>query len=206
MDRVIFSSEDVNWLLAWRDQHKQEVRSSPSPMKSIQMEFPEVKRKVKCIREGNRLKLALNESERSIGYCELEVRINGCVLIKNKNLKEEEIQTMLTVYSSFMALLVYGTSSEREIPVDNLSKHREGTRSPSLTRKPKGISYVLKNLRPYTLGTLPIHHRSPRGIFSVRGHYRHYKNGKVVWINEYQKGEGSISKKIYKLGQNQGKT
>lgn len=34
------------------------------------------------------------------------------------------------------------------------------------------------------------HHRSPDGIFSVRGHFRKYKNGKVVWIDEYWKGTG----------------
>ena len=42
-------------------------------------------------------------------------------------------------------------------------------------------------------------HRSPRGSY-VRGHYRHYKSGKVVWIEEYQKGTGKAEKgKTYKL-------
>ena len=31
-------------------------------------------------------------------------------------------------------------------------------------------------------------HKSPEGIFSVRGHFRKYKSGKVVWISEYLKG------------------
>lgn len=31
-------------------------------------------------------------------------------------------------------------------------------------------------------------HRSPEGVFSVRGHFRHYKNGKIVWIDSYLKG------------------
>lgn len=31
-------------------------------------------------------------------------------------------------------------------------------------------------------------HRSPEGIFSVRGHFRKYKSGKIVWISEYLKG------------------
>lgn len=31
-------------------------------------------------------------------------------------------------------------------------------------------------------------HRSPNGIFSVRGHFRKYKNGKIIWIDEYLKG------------------
>ena len=43
-------------------------------------------------------------------------------------------------------------------------------------------------------------HASPGGIFSVRGHFRHYKNGKVIWISEYRKGEGKKKKKTYKMG------
>lgn len=31
-------------------------------------------------------------------------------------------------------------------------------------------------------------HKSPEGVFLVRGHIRHYKDGKDVWINEYFKG------------------
>lgn len=34
-------------------------------------------------------------------------------------------------------------------------------------------------------------HRSPNGIFSVRGHFRKYKDGKIIWIDEYLKGLGS---------------
>lgn len=32
------------------------------------------------------------------------------------------------------------------------------------------------------------YHRSPEGIFPVRGHFRQYKSGKVVWIDSYMKG------------------
>lgn len=31
-------------------------------------------------------------------------------------------------------------------------------------------------------------HRSPEGVFGVRGHFRKYKNGKIIWIDEYLKG------------------
>ena len=33
------------------------------------------------------------------------------------------------------------------------------------------------------------YHRSPEGVFEVRGHFRHYKeSGKVIWIDSYLKG------------------
>lgn len=31
-------------------------------------------------------------------------------------------------------------------------------------------------------------HKSPEGVFSVRGHFRKYKSGKVIWIDEFLKG------------------
>ena len=31
-------------------------------------------------------------------------------------------------------------------------------------------------------------HRSPEGVFGVRGHFRKYKSGKIIWIDEYLKG------------------
>lgn len=44
--------------------------------------------------------------------------------------------------------------------------------------------------------------RVPGGIFTVRGHYRHYKSGKVVWVSEYKKGTGKMRRKTYKVGRN----
>lgn len=31
-------------------------------------------------------------------------------------------------------------------------------------------------------------HRGPEGVFSVRGHFRRYQNGKIIWIDEFLKG------------------
>ena len=47
--------------------------------------------------------------------------------------------------------------------------------------------------RPFKdkLYAVPVgHHRSPEGVFEVRGHFRHYKKtGKIVWIDAYLKGK-----------------
>lgn len=39
---------------------------------------------------------------------------------------------------------------------------------------------------PYAVSTRA--HKSPEGVFQVRGHFRRYKNGKVIWVNEFFKG------------------
>ncbi|MBR5436920.1 MAG: hypothetical protein IK120_08680, partial [Muribaculaceae bacterium] len=62
------------------------------------------------------------------------------------------------------------------------------------------MTYILHHSRDSISVGAKGHHASPRGIFNVRGHYRHYKNGNVIWINEYQKGTGKKKSKTYKLG------
>ena len=42
------------------------------------------------------------------------------------------------------------------------------------------------NGNPYAVSTRS--HKSPEGVFPVRGHFRRYKDGKVIWIDEYFKG------------------
>lgn len=39
-------------------------------------------------------------------------------------------------------------------------------------------------------------HRSPEGVFGVRGHFRKYKSGKIIWIDEYVKGIKNEENKI----------
>lgn len=36
--------------------------------------------------------------------------------------------------------------------------------------------------------------------WTVRGHYRHYKSGKVVWINAQTRGHGKVEHKTYTIG------
>jgi hypothetical protein len=53
-----------------------------------------------------------------------------------------------------------------------------------------GIDKIIV-FRPYQgdLYAVPVgHHRSPEGVFEVRGHFRKYKNGKIIWIDSYLKG------------------
>lgn len=44
-------------------------------------------------------------------------------------------------------------------------------------------------------------HRSPEHEFEVRGFYRHYKSGKVIWIDGFSKcvGKGKKENKKYKF-------
>lgn len=74
------------------------------------------------------------------------------------------------------AYLFYGNAYE-DRPVILLGKN-DGTK--------KVIVFRIFDGKTYAVATTT--HRSPQGIFSVRGHFRRYKNGHVIWIDEYLKG------------------
>ena len=74
------------------------------------------------------------------------------------------------------AYLIYGNAYE-DRPVILTGKN-DGNK--------KTIVFRLFEGKTYAVATTA--HRSPEGIFSVRGHFRRYKSGKVIWIDEYLKG------------------
>ena len=55
---------------------------------------------------------------------------------------------------------------------------KDGTFTPDFIREYNGRIYAVNSHN----------HRSPEGVFGVRGHFRKYKNGKIIWIDEYLKG------------------
>lgn len=70
----------------------------------------------------------------------------------------------------------------------------------SKKRKRNGVTYILGRSGNEPKMMVKGAHSSPSGTFSVRGHYRHYKSGKVIWIAEFTKGSGKKKDKTYKVG------
>ena len=111
---------------------------------------------------------------------------------------------LLTLYCSVMALLVFGAN---EINPDNLVEKVKSEKTKTHTKQKKqkhknSITYILSRKS----GSVPTvkakgSHNSPKGSFSVRGHFRHYKNGNVIWIDSYIKGKDKKTHhdKTYKL-------
>ena len=202
MDKVLIHSNDVQTLFKWRDEHKKEVQSNPTPVRNLEIICQESGIRMKCIREGQELKLWVNIDGRSQGHIEFRLLDGGMwAEKKNKtNLNKEEIQSCLTLYASIVALMVYGEKANTDIK-ERRSQNDETGRSNGKKKKQKGgYTYILRHrgVSVYVGGHGT--HASPKGEFSVRGHYRHYKSGKTVWINEYQKGTGKRKGKKYRIG------
>ena len=201
MNKIRLSSDDVDYILAWRDEHQDLVRQGLSPLKAVKMLFPETGFTVTAIRNGKALSFSITQKGKSLGRLFYTVQKNGlCALTGDTTrLSEENKQSVLTVYASTMALLVFGRTTiesdaePREIEPATLYDEPMTPRK----RREKGYTYILRKCNDSGRGG---HHRSPRGQFSVRGHYRHYRNGKTVWIAEYTKGAGKKLATKYRLG------
>ena len=199
MDKIILTTKDVETLLQWRDQNIELVRRNAAPFKGIILDFPETKINIKAIRDGARITFYISIQGQRAGKIS-GLQLHGGFFKAEKNttkLTPDDIQSIITVYSSLMALIVY----HDPVPAAPDAK-QPGKKAASKARKRRnksGLTYILKSGTSGPRVSRPGGHASPAGVFSVRGHFRQYKDGRRVWIKPYKKGTGKEKNKIYKL-------
>lgn len=200
MDRVLLKQEDVDMLFNWRDTHKEQIWLMPSPLRDVEIQFAYNAFRIRGIREEDWLKLYVHDGPKSISKMEFYVDRVKKALIHKKGeipLTRESVNSILSCYSILMAFMVF--EKPEQVKSESVA---EGT--PHQVRGKNGnkdrATYILRRRTEAPKAPLGGHHASPKGIFSVRGHYRQYKSGKVVWIKEYKKGEGDKKGKTYKIG------
>lgn len=90
----------------------------------------------------------------------------------------EAIEYMIDSYINANAFLWYGNYLDRD--------KREFSAIGKNDNQDKTI--VFRPFKNQLYATSVGHHRSPEGVFQVRGHFRRYQTGQVVWIDGYMKG------------------
>lgn len=96
---------------------------------------------------------------------------------KDKVFLSHTITVFLTAFVSANSFMWFG----------NLSENKRIIARSSNTRNRKNITFRKFKESLYAVEFRP--HKSPEGVFSVRGHFRRYSNGKIIWIDEYLKGK-----------------
>ena len=200
MDKIILTANDIETLLKWRDENKDLVRKNPGPFKGIVLEFPDSKISLKTINEKGRITFYLSVAGARAGKIIGRQLTGGLyrVLKNTTKLQGDNIQSIITVYASLMALIVF---YKPEAPPKTKTtappaKQRHGGKR---KRKTSGITYILRQHGTTPAIILARSEAKTTASFNVRGHYRRYKNGKTVWIRPYTKGSGKEKNKTYKL-------
>ena len=200
MDKIILQTSDIETLLKWRDQNKDLVRKNAAPFKGIMLEFPETRINIKTYNNAGNLAFYIYIDGIRAGKITGQ-QLPGGLFQEKKNttkLKKDDVQSIITVYASLMALIVYhkpeAATATKEARQERPKKAKNGQE-----RRKNSVTYLLKHSSSGPRIQQRGQHSSPAGTFTVRGHYRHYKNGRAVWIEPYTKGTGKQNNKTYKL-------
>lgn len=209
MVKIPLTIEQINNLLAWRDQNKELVRALVIP-------FPECS----IISEnGMKIRSEYGGIGRFYMFTVTDCNTRSVkgkfvfdlesmkVFHESPKLSQEETQTTITVWATVSAYIVNFQPELVERPGDSVgpaaSVHKASAKAAS-----KAADKVIY-LRPIVFTS---EHESPvkrkytpcENAFSVRGHYRHYKSGKVVYVQPYEKNAGKEkdkSNKVLKIGE-----
>lgn len=210
MDRCLLKNGDLDRLFEWRDNNKELVKRAPMPIKGIRIAVEEEKAELICVRKNDVAEIRCNlcNGEKILIVVNV-LPCDGKYTVKRTRPIDVDvglINEACSIYFSLMALITYGDGieySDEELGVlDSAVKENFKARLfvKQHNTQQQSITYLL---RRDAKGRLSVggrgHHSSPKGEFGVRGHFRHYADGKVVWIAEYKKGKGKRKDKEFRL-------
>lgn len=205
MYKIFFDESSYNYLKEWSEQYKRFVIDCPAVAPKFQIICKtehlsdEITLYVSTTKYGYKFNFSLKKKlvakgkiiRTPNGKHDFDIQFDLSEYAEKEYLTEEfdgKDKVMNTVLPYFIqlycnsflmanAFLMYGNI------VDDKDIIAQGRNS--------GIDKIIV-FRPYkeTLYAVPVnYHKSPEGVFPVRGHLRHYKKtGKVIWIEGYLKG------------------
>ena len=211
MDKIYISQDGENKLFRWRDEHKNLVRNYKASTKKVKyillyetnnpiiitvIDSGEARVDFTITRQGKRL-----DSFRYDRY-KMTVNEKWYALKEPKSIKEVKSagrQEAISIHASTQALL----NHRKRIEVDQGQEPREDVKSivekvKSKERTQKKDNIIKISDIIYTPVEAPTrgfrNYTKPTREISVRGHYRRYRSGKTIWIDEHKKNAGKDKK------------
>lgn len=211
MVKIPLEIEQINALLRWRDEHKDLVRACVVPFPSCEiMSENGIKIRVQhqndfpSIYKFTVSNTILHEIKGRFDY----TTMTGRVIHGAPQLSHEDTQTAITVWATVMAYIVNFEPEiiEKECGEPEKKENNRRSTSPRKQKRPENGVLYLNPIKYITDGKNATQRKytPPACAFSVRGHYRHLKSGKVVYVHPYEKNTGKDKdkrNKIVKIGE-----
>ncbi len=89
--------------------------------------------------------------------------------------------------------------TDKEIVHAKDVKTKKSKKTSKGKKKPSSVVYVTHRVYELHPESVSKHKVKLKGSWGVRGHWRHLKSGKRVWINKYVKGKGDFQDRTYNL-------
>lgn len=207
MIKIPLTVNQINDLLKWRDDHKNLVRDLIVPFPECEI-ISENGMKIRSVKDnGSENVYAFTVSDTNAH--EVRGRFKYNIISKSveqmfPKLPEEDIQSAITVWASVLAF-VLNFHPEVIKKTSNSDEGTNGCKRKEKSTQQKNCIIYLNNVYQYTnsINSQKRKYTPCETQFSVRGHYRHMKSGKIVYIKPYEKNTGkkkTNQKKILKIG------
>ncbi len=122
---------------------------------------------------------------------------------KDENYKTNFKEMQTCFMFDFVSYVVYKAMNQETVLVEETERRYTGTGSKKNTAGKKDIVYSLTDcVRKYSRHINHCKHVYTCEHWEVRGHYRHYKSGKVVYVKPFEKGKNrdtELKDKVYRL-------
>ena len=211
MVKIHLKVEQINALLKWRDEHKELVRACvvPFPVGEIISENG-VKIRARQFEEFPSVYSFTTSNtilREVVGRFEYK-SMTRAVQHGFPRLPDDDVQSAITVWASVMAYIVNFEPEivqiDDESSKPDINKHR--STSPRKQKRPENSVLYLNPVKFICESKNAVQRKytPPACAFSVRGHYRHLKSGKVVYVHPYEKNTGKEKdkrNKIVKIGE-----
>lgn len=207
MVKIPLTTEQITRLLQWRDAHKELVRAVviPFPECSILCENG-IKIRVK---QDNTIKslyhfTATNTQTRQVdGRFSYSIK-SGIVINDFPVLSHEDKESTITIWATVSAYVVNFQPEVIEKDQETQTAHPR-TRRAAANKPADRVIYLNPIVYSSSQESPAKRKYTPcENAFSVRGHYRHYKSGKVVYVRPYEKNTGKEKdkrNKVLKIGE-----
>lgn len=211
MDKIYISQAGEEKLFQWRDAHKEIVRSYIPAIKKTKYILENGKLKVIITVIDNNSHLVdftiTQAGERLERFCwnrhTWKVERQKPSKIAAKAVSDEVKNSAISIHCSVQALLSnpeyeYIENQRKEVLNDDIGDMVDKLirkKYPKINNHNRKISISDIITKYCSDSDEPKRKRIIQNKcsheFNVRGHYRHYKTGKVIWINEYKKNVGN---------------
>lgn len=203
--------QQINDLLQWRDAHKELVRAAVIPFPECEIISENgIKIRVKqhdgfpSVYSFTVSNIILHEVMGRFDYMKITRRVVHGV----PELSMEDTQTAINMWAVLMAYIVnFQPEVVEKEPEESAHEAtaKSKTRRKAANKPANRVIYL--NPITYTTNEKNLSQRkytAPSCAFSVRGHYRHLKSGKTVYVHPYEKNTGKSKdtrNKIVKIGE-----
>lgn len=218
MNIIELTNEELNTVIAWRDENKEVVRDfKPFLVGGRIVVSDNFELSFSVFPQGDRYSLTLKYYAKGVkvltvealtsilGVCKV-ADVRGTKAYQKARFTNEQkhalVQDMIGVFFAVNAYFLHGITTDEEIPEKVAKTHGAGEKKAEYKRaavKHLNKIYTIRGKRAPTenKGTRARHCEA----WEVVGHYRHYKNGRVVYIAPYYKGKNknAVKGKTYKF-------